>query len=76
MACGYQDYIICPLCKYEYKWVFGITYYYHVKQLGERYKYTEVQCPACKETFWHAHKKKSVEKYDDDEAVYVSTVCY
>ena len=76
MACGYTDNIKCPLCQHEFTRRFGITHYYHVEQLGERYRYTEVKCPACKETFWHAHKKKSVEKYDDDDATYVSTVCY
>ena len=79
MGFGYRDEIKCPLCQHEFTHTFGITHYYYIEQLEEKYKrysYTEVKCPSCKKTFWHNHKKNSFEKYDNDVAIYSQTICW
>ena len=73
MARGRKDRIICPLCKFEYIQEFGVTSYYYVKQLED--EYTKCTCPSCNETFWH-NSKRSIEKYEDDEFVFVGNTCY
>lgn len=70
---GRNERIICPHCNFEYIESFGITSYYYVKQLEE--KFTECTCPSCNKSFWH-NSKHSIEKYDDDEAVFCGNVCF
>ena len=73
MARGRKDKIICPLCNHEYTKIFGVTSYYYVKQLED--EYTVCTCPSCNKSFWH-NGKRSVEKYDNDEADFVGNTCF
>lgn len=70
---GRNQKIKCPYCKFEYIKNFGITSYYYVKQLDD--EYTICSCPSCNKSFWH-NSRQSIEKYDDDEAVFCGNACY